>query len=75
MDINLARYFIGSDVGIYEELKSKCEREILDEYRCTARSRVGEIMHQAEDRSNRLPVSGHGFACYFSFSRASILRT
>jgi hypothetical protein len=25
VDINLARYFIGSDVGRYETLKSRCE--------------------------------------------------
>lgn len=51
VDVNLARYFIGSDVGIYEELKTKCEREILDEHRRTARSRVREIVRQAGDRS------------------------
>jgi nucleotide-binding universal stress UspA family protein len=51
VDINLARYFIGSDVGIYEQLRSKCEREILQEHRRMARSRVKEIMKQAEDRS------------------------
>lgn len=51
VDVNLARYFIGSDVGIYEELKTRCEREILDEHRRTARSRVREIVRQAGERS------------------------
>lgn len=51
VDVNLARYFIGSDVGIYEQLKSKCEREILEEHRRMARARVRKIVQQAEDRS------------------------
>jgi nucleotide-binding universal stress UspA family protein len=51
VDVNLARYFIGSDVGIYEQLRSKCEREILEEHRRMARARVKEIVRQAEDRS------------------------
>jgi nucleotide-binding universal stress UspA family protein len=51
VDVNLARYFIGSDVGLYEQLRSKCEREILEEHRRTARSRVKEIVQQAEERS------------------------
>ena len=51
VDVNLARYFIGSDVGIYEELKTRCEREILEEHRRTARSRVRAIVRQAGDRS------------------------
>ena len=56
VDINLARYFIGSDVGLYEQLKSKCEREILEEHRRMARSRVKEIVQQAEARSIRSKV-------------------
>jgi len=48
IDINLARYFIGSDVGFYEELKSKCEKEILEEHRQTAKERVSTIVKLAD---------------------------
>lgn len=47
----LARYFIGSDIGFYEELKSKYEKEILEEHRETAKTRVGAIEKLAGEYS------------------------
>lgn len=48
VDVNLARYFIGSDVGFYENLKSKCEKEILEEYKQMAKERVNSIVQKAK---------------------------
>jgi nucleotide-binding universal stress UspA family protein len=73
VDINLARYFIGSDVGLYEKLKSRCEQEILDEHRRTARSRVKEIVRRAEARS--MSVKVHVRTGRFALKSLELART
>lgn len=73
VDINLARYFIGSDVGLYEKLKSRCEQEILEQHRRTARSRVREIVRRAETRS--ISVKVHIRSGRFALKILELLRS
>jgi len=73
VDINLARYFIGSDVGLYEKLKSRCEHEILEEHRRMARSRVKEIVQRAEARS--MSVKVHVRTGRFALKTLELART
>jgi nucleotide-binding universal stress UspA family protein len=42
-DKNLARYLIGTDVGLYPGLKEKCEEELLREHEERGRAHVAEI--------------------------------
>ena len=49
VDVNLARYFIGTDVGIYPALKEKCEEEVLQQHRDQAEEEVSVIVKIAED--------------------------
>ena len=49
VDVNLARYFIGTDLGAYPELKEKCEEELLKEHRKQAKEKVRLIVRAAED--------------------------
>jgi len=48
VDVNLARYFIGSDIGFYENLQSKCEKEILEEHKQEEKERVNSIVQKAK---------------------------
>ncbi len=73
VDINLARYFIGSDVGLYENLKSKCEQEILEDHRRIARSRVSAIVHQAEEQS--IAVKNHVQTGRFALKTLALAET
>ena len=47
VDVNLARYFIGTDVGFYPDLMKKTEQEILDEHKNRAGARVAFIIEKA----------------------------
>jgi len=47
VDVNLARYLIGSDLGIFPHLKERCEEEMLEEYRMKARERIERIAEDA----------------------------
>ena len=49
VDVNLARYLVGGNLGLYPELKGKCEQELLKEYRNRAEERVSSIVKTAED--------------------------
>jgi len=49
VDINLARYFIGTDLGLYPELREKCEEELLKKHRKLAEEKVNSIVKTAED--------------------------
>ena len=73
VDVNLARYFIGSDVGLYENLKSKCEREILKEHRRMARSRVSDIRRRAEEHS--IAVKDHVQTGRFALKTLALAKT
>lgn len=48
VDVNLARYLIGSDLGVYPELKEKCEEDLLKEHRRLAAEKVSSIVKTAE---------------------------
>jgi len=47
-DVNLARYFVGTDVGLYRELEESCERELLERHLRAGQKRVAEIVARAQ---------------------------
>jgi len=49
-DVNLARYLIGSDVGLYPNLKEQTEQAILEENERKARCRAQRIADMAAAR-------------------------
>ena len=49
-DANLARYFIGTDIGLYPELKERCEEEVLREHQQKGKEVAGIIAQKAEAR-------------------------
>ncbi len=56
-DKNLARYFVGTDVGLYPDLKETCERELLEEHERAGREHVEEVAARARERG--LDVSSY----------------
>jgi len=54
VDVNLARYFIGADIGMYPHLREKCEDELLKEYEEEAQREVKKIFEKA--RAQKLEV-------------------
>ena len=48
VDVNLARYLIGSEVSVYPEFREKCEKELLKEHRRVAEEKVGYIAEVAK---------------------------
>ena len=48
VDVNLARYLIGSDLRFYENLMDKFEKELLQEHKKMAKQRVKSIAEMAE---------------------------
>ena len=50
VDVNLARYLIGTDLGLFSELTDKCEREILKQHEERAKQKVGSIAARAEQQ-------------------------
>ena len=56
-DKNLARYFVGSDIGTYPGLKEKCEEELLEEHERAGRHHVEEVALRARERG--LEVTTH----------------
>ncbi len=49
VDVNLARYFVGTDIGLFPELKEKCEEELLKEHREQAEEKAAAIVKAAEE--------------------------
>jgi len=49
VDVNLARYFIGTDIGSCPALKDRCEEELLSEYRHGAEQEVKSIANTAQE--------------------------
>jgi nucleotide-binding universal stress UspA family protein len=47
VDINLARYFVGSDVSLFPDLKEKCEAELLQKHEAEGRERASAIAERA----------------------------
>jgi len=56
VDINLARYFVGSDVGMYAELRDRCEAELLAEHEKEGRASAEAIAGQARARGLEVGV-------------------
>jgi nucleotide-binding universal stress UspA family protein len=49
VDVNFAHYFAGTDIGLYPELKERCENELLKKHRDKAENKVKSIAKTAED--------------------------
>ena len=47
VDINIGRYMVGSDIGMYPDLKEKCEQEILHVHKNQAEEKVKSITETA----------------------------
>jgi nucleotide-binding universal stress UspA family protein len=56
-DVNLARYLIGSDIGLYPELQQRCENELLTKHEREGREKTAAIAERA--RAAGLAVSTH----------------
>ena len=50
VDVNLARYLVGVNLGLYPELKERCEEELLMKHRNLATEKLSSIVRTAEDR-------------------------
>lgn len=50
VDVNLARYFIGTDLQLYPELRVKSEEDILKEHRRQADEKAAFVARAAEDQ-------------------------
>jgi nucleotide-binding universal stress UspA family protein len=50
VDVNLARYFMGTDVGFYPDLMNKTEQELLADHRAAAEKHVAIIGRRAKAR-------------------------
>lgn len=47
VDVNLARYFVGTDAGLYGNLKQRCERDLLRQHEEEGRKAADTIAAQA----------------------------
>ncbi len=56
-DVNLARYFIGSDAIYYPELRDKCEQELLAEHLAQGQASAEAVAVQA--RAQGIAVETH----------------
>jgi nucleotide-binding universal stress UspA family protein len=56
-DVNLARYLIGADLGLYPEIRRQCEDELLEEHERQGREHVEAIAERAREQG--LEVSTH----------------
>lgn len=50
VDVNVARYLVGTDAGLFPDLIEKCEQEFLREHRERAEEKVKQIVKMAEER-------------------------
>ena len=53
VDVNVARYLVGTDVGFFPDLRDRCEQEFLREPRRIAEKNVRAIIERAEKRGVR----------------------
>lgn len=49
VDINLARYFVGTGAGVYGELRERCEKELLAEHEVEGRTGAETIAARARE--------------------------
>lgn len=50
VDVNVARYLVGTDVGLFPDLRDRCEEEFLKQNRELAEEGVKRITETAEKR-------------------------
>lgn len=46
-DMNLARYFVGTDIGLDPDLKDSCEKDLLKRHEAQNRVKAEEIVNRA----------------------------
>ena len=67
VDVNLARYLIGADAGLYPKLQTRCEQELLHQYEHEGGQKVDAIAQEAEAEgisvSKRVAVGRFGLKC------------
>ena len=56
-DKNLARYFVGTEIGTFPGLQEKCESDLLEEHERAGRRQVEEIARRAREKG--LEVATH----------------
>ena len=64
VDVNLARYLVGADLGLYPKLKEEYQEELLKEHQRLAEEKVNSIAKTADDLgiSVRMYISTGRFA-------------
>ena len=50
VDVNVARYLLGTDVGFFPDLRDRCEEEFLREHENRAEEQVEQIASRARQR-------------------------
>ncbi len=67
VDVNVARYLLGSDVGVFPDLKERCEQEFLANERGIAERRVRAITDTAAKQGvgveSRVVIGRFGIEC------------
>ena len=67
VDVNVARYLVGTDVGLFPDLRDRCEEEFLREQRKHAEQNVSRIIGMAEKRGiatrSRIVTGRFGVEC------------
>ena len=53
VDVNLARYLVGTDLGMFPHFRETCEAEVLEEHRKQAEEAVRPILGMAKERGVR----------------------
>jgi len=55
-DVNLARYFVGIDIGLYPEVKKLAERELLQAHEQQGRKAMNAIAERAEAEGLKVEI-------------------
>ena len=67
VDVNLARYLVGSDIGMFPDLREKCEAEVLKQHRQQAEQQAKSIAEMSATRGitakTRVSVGRFGIEC------------
>ncbi len=72
MDVNLSRYMIGSDIGVFPRLKERYEEELLEEHRRQGEAKVESISQMA--RAKGISVDSHLVTGRFALECMKIVR-
>jgi len=67
VDVNVARYLVGTDVGLFPDLRKRCEQDFLREQRGFAEAKVRAVIGTAEKRGvsaeSRVATGRFGLEC------------